>query len=100
MQGWDQRKKFNLAWGLHRERQHFGKELTHIANIGTSKLGNKMHSISNAFLRKALSTKNLLIKIIFTFISALISPYQLQYLLFRTLSRVNKLKYENSISNT
>ncbi|EAU6968784.1 glycosyltransferase [Salmonella enterica] len=100
LQGWDQRKKFNLAWVLHRERQRFGKELTPIATIRTSAIGNKLHSVSNSFLRKALSTKSLLIKIIFTSISALMSPYQLQYLLFRTLSRINKLKYENSISNT
>lgn len=100
LQGWDQRKKFNLAWNLHRERQHFGKELTHITNIKTSTLGNKVHSVSNSFLRRALTTKNLPIKIIFTLVSAIISPYQFQYLLFRTLSRVSKLKYENSISDT
>ncbi|MEB7911330.1 glycosyltransferase family 2 protein [Citrobacter portucalensis] len=100
LHGWDQRRKFNIAWKLHKQRIKFGKEQSSIENFESSNIGNKLHNISNNILKKALIENKIILKCFYSIISALISPYQFQYLTFRLISRLIKFKHENSIFNS
>ncbi|MFQ0834065.1 glycosyltransferase family 2 protein [Citrobacter gillenii] len=92
--GWNQRRAFNLAWKLHRERVLTGREITSsvISNGFFSKYGNQLHSFSNRLLVKAISSNNFVEKTIYSIVSAAISPYQLQYLAFRFIGKLIKRK--------
>ncbi|MGB2538053.1 glycosyltransferase family 2 protein [Hafnia paralvei] len=91
--GWQQRKYFNIAWKLHRERVKYGDEISKICDhdtISSAKIGNKIHSYSNRLLVRAIQSNNIFSKIIFVTISVAISPYQFQYLVYRTISKIIK----------
>lgn len=92
--GWNQRRAFNLAWKLHRERVLVGREVTSniISSSYFSIYGNKLHFLSNQLLVKAISSRNYFHKILYSLISAVISPYQLQYLVYRFIGKLIKRK--------
>ncbi|WP_161522764.1 glycosyltransferase family 2 protein [Escherichia albertii] len=101
-QGWRQRKCFNLAWKLHKERLINGYEVTSsIPKYGRFiKCGDKIHAISNKLLVKGISSKNLPYKIAIIAVAAMISPYQLQYLSYRFIGKIIKKSYENTLYYT
>ncbi|KXR22671.1 hypothetical protein AUQ16_04730 [Escherichia coli] len=91
-QGWRQRKCFNLAWTLHKERLKKGYEVTSsIPRYGRFiKYGDKIHAISNKLLVKGISSKKLSYKIAIIVAAAVISPYQFQYLIYRFIGKIIK----------
>lgn len=91
--GWQQRQYFNIAWKLHRERVKHGAEITREWDCHSSfftRIGNRIHSYSNRLLVRAIQSNNIFSKAFFVLISAIISPYQFQYLVYRTISKIIK----------
>lgn len=89
--GVKQRKAFNFVRKRYLERLKFGVEKVNpldFEKIISNNRFAKMHQVSNRFSSLAIQSRSKTLKILFYGLSAILSPYQFQYLLYTIIRRL------------